>query len=492
MSKYFSNSSSKHLFFIVTTILVFIILFNPPVDPDMWWHLKSGQTMWQEKTILVQDQFSFTKFGQPWVNAFWISDLIIYFLYNLGGFPFLLFVLACLGAALFALIFSISKGHYFLRSGIILLAAISISPEWTARPQVFSFILFALLNIWLNKRKNGIVFPLYFLPIFFIIWANMHGGFIWGFFLLFATILGYCFDYFTHFSLYKKAFRTELKQLLIWTTISFLAILINPNGFALWQLPFTTISVSISTIQEWMSPNFHNLEMQPFLWIILLLITGYSLSCNRQSFRDIFKVVGFVYLAFVSQRNIPIAVIVMTPLIIEKFSNIFFNNQLIETISIKEPPKTKFLFPFRWIFNSLIISVLLVFSFLRINIQLDSNLIEKTYPTNALIAINDIFPTGNMFNSYDWGGYLIWNIPNHPVFIDGRADLYGEEIINDWWTVVNGTDKALEVLDEYKITLVILEPDWPVIDLLKTNNWEVIYQDEISIVMKKITRTSTN
>ena len=112
-------------------------------------------------------------------------------------------------------------------------------------------------------------------------------------------------------------------------------------------------------------------------------------------------------------------------------------------------------------------------------------LIEKEYPLKAIRSIQLTHPKVNMFNSYNWGGYLIWSLPEYPVFIDGRADLFGESLINEWWDVVNGTDKAMAILDKYHINFIILEPDWPIINILKNNQWNITYHDNISIVLTR-------
>jgi len=477
------NTNTKLLFLVVTSILILIVLTNPPIDPDMWWHLKSGQLIWQQKTILTHDQFSFTKLNQPWVNAFWLSDFSIYFLYSVGKFPLLIFAIALLGVFTFLLIYSRTEGPLFIRSFIILLAAISISPEWTARPQVISFFLIGLLDYWLDKKKQIKTIPFFFLPLLFIIWANLHGGFIWGFLLIFARMAGLFIDHLTQYSVDWKNEFSEFKQLLFWTFISIFAILINPNGVAIWKLPFNTIGVSISTIKEWFSPNFHNLEMQPFLWMVLLLIISYSLSSKRESFTNIFKTIGFIYLAFISQRNIPLAIIVITPLIIGRFTD-FYSNLKRTTLKPSKP------FVMQKNFGSIIINIfivilLVVTAYGRIYQQISPSLIDKYFPVKALQALKAAHPVGNMFNSYNWGGYLIWSLPEYPVFIDGRADLYGEAIIKEYWSVVNGSDNAIYILDKYHINFIVLEPDWPLIKILKLYQWKVKYQDDATIVMTR-------
>jgi hypothetical protein len=88
-----------------------------------------------------------------------------------------------------------------------------------------------------------------------------------------------------------------------------------------------------------------------------------------------------------------------------------------------------------------------------------------------------------MFNSYNWGGYLPWEIPEYPVFIDGRADLYGEKTIGNWWKVVNATEEGLLLLDTWQVKFVILEPGWPILGKLAENGWDILYEDSSSIIM---------
>jgi hypothetical protein len=474
------------LFTVITAILVFIIFTKQPVDADMWWHLKSGQSMWQQKTILLQDQFSFTKINQPWVNAFWLSDLLMYFLVYAGGFYLLITVIAAIGAATFLTIFLQTSGPLFIRSFVIILAAISASPGWTARPQVFSFILLALLNTWMEKWKRHQGPPLYLLPVFFIIWVNFHGGFIWGFLLLAAVIAGMGFDVLIRKNDDRIAVSLEIKKLILWMAVSMIAVSINPNGIAIWKLPFYTIDVSIAFIQEWFSPNFHLLEMQPFLWIIFLFILSLSLSEKKQSFVSIFKSLGFIYMAFVSQRNIPIAAIVVAPLIIENFSDswskLVANKKPSVNLSASPHPQR---LRGSGIINISLIVLLTIAALGQIYIQASSSNIDRLFPSGAVSWIKENRPEGNMYNSYNWGGYLIYNLPLYPVFIDGRADLFGEILIEDWWDIANGSERSVDLLDSYKINFLLIEPDWPIVNILEKKNWEISYRDEISIILTR-------
>ncbi len=135
-------------------ILVFIILTRTPQDADMWWHLRAGQEMWQSKAILLTDTFSYTRFGQPWVNAFWIPEIVFYLLYKLGGYLSLTILVALTGAATFYFLFRRMDGNKFVNAFIIVLATLTAAPIWSSRPQIFSFFILALLDGWLKSDSK--------------------------------------------------------------------------------------------------------------------------------------------------------------------------------------------------------------------------------------------------------------------------------------------------------------------------------------------------
>jgi hypothetical protein len=109
--------------------------------------------------------------------------------------------------------------------------------------------------------------------------------------------------------------------------------------------------------------------------------------------------------------------------------------------------------------------------------------VHKGLPLKAVEWIRENPPDGRMFNAYNWGGYFQWELPEYPVYIDGRADLYGEKTINDWWRVVNATDQGMALLDSWQANFVILEPGWPILERLNQNGWRVLYEDDIAIIM---------
>ncbi len=106
----------------------------------------------------------------------------------------------------------------------------------------------------------------------------------------------------------------------------------------------------------------------------------------------------------------------------------------------------------------------------------------RLFPYAAMTWIGENLPEGRMMNSYNWGGYFEWKLRDYPVFLDSRADLFGDEIIGQWLDVMNAREDWLEILDHWRINFVVIEPGWHVVDMLPYHGWEELYRDEQSVI----------
>lgn len=482
------NKKTETLFLVIVMLLVFGIATLTPADTDMWWHLRAGDEMVHQGRILLEDVFSYTRAGAPWVNAFWLSDVGLYGLWRLGGFFAISLTVALIAAGLMSIIYKHMDGSVYLRGLLILLAMLGVHPNWSARPQLMSFLLLAFLDYFLDRHRRVKRQPLWVLILIFALWGNLHGGFIWGILLLSATIVGEVLDNL----LDNSAGLTwkETGSLLSWSILAGLAVSINPNGIALWRLPFAQVQVSLS-IAEWLSPDFHQLYAHPLLWLLFLLIFSLAYSGKRMSFVDLLKGLGFTYLFFVAQRNMGPYAIILLPILarhltpaMESFSKapIFENikSKFLRVSSTKQPSAK-----FNFIINTALVSLLAALVMINAYIASMPQRMDAKTPARAVQWIKDNQPRGRIFNSYNWGGYLTWELRDYPVFIDGRADLYGAQIISEWNEIVNGTDKGLALLDAHKINLVFLEPNYPLLEKLSQHGWEKSYGDSKIVIYQR-------
>jgi len=126
------------------------------------------------------------------------------------------------------------------------------------------------------------------------------------------------------------------------------------------------------------------------------------------------------------------------------------------------------------------VAVVRVVSFLPESVNQDE--FSSQFPTAAVDFIQSENLQGRMFNTYNYGGYLIWTLPEYPVFVDGRADLHQDEIIMTWYRVINGSDEWEQVFAEWDIHLVLVEPGAPLLSQLKESGWRLVYQDDLAVV----------
>lgn len=228
-------------------------------------------------------------------------------------------------------------------------------------------------------------------------------------------------------------------------------------------------------IQEWFSPNFHLLEWQPLALMIFLLMGSAFFSNQAASFSEIGLVVIFGYATLISMRHVYFFSLAAIPLI---------DKNLVRFRKEKTPTdRLRKIFP---LINTILLVCVLFVAVIRINNILNNqNGKEKdVFPEVASEWLRLNNPQGNIFNSYNWGGYLIWHLyPEYRVFIDGRADIYGDSDMVRYAQLYFGKDWQ-EIFQEYDIRIVLVEPSSPIAAiLLETPGWQKTIMDSTSLLI---------
>jgi hypothetical protein len=476
--------SVRQLFVILLFIGLFIMTVRPIADPDFWWHLRTGELISQTHTIPHTDPFSFTNIGKNWIAHEWLSELFFYGIYKLAGFPALiiLFAFVISSAFFFCYLRFPPTSRPYVAGFILLLGAMATAPTWGVRPQMISLLLTSAVLLLLDRyRSENRLKYLIPLPLITLVWVNLHAGYFLGLAIIGIYIVGGLIEIFI-VEIFNKngSTRPTLKSLIVLFVVlgtCVLAALVNPNGIKIITYPFQTlVSPSMQQlIQEWFSPDFHLIQWQPLAWIFLLLIAVGMVGKKSLSVTKILLVVILGYAALHSMRNVPLFVIVAIPILAE----------LVDSI-VKIPSKSQM--PsrlFKWIAPVLIVFALLATS-LRvvqvINNQADTE--GAAFPKSAVDWIQLNNPPSNIFNSYGWGGYLIWRLyPTYNVFIDGRADVYGDDFIFEFIDLQNADAGWETRFNNMQINTVLIEPDVPLAKvLLLSPNWKISFQDKASII----------
>jgi hypothetical protein len=229
-------------------------------------------------------------------------------------------------------------------------------------------------------------------------------------------------------------------------------------------------------IAEWASPNFHHAEYWPFLLAVLGTLAALSWSRLLVRTRDVLLLVISLYAGLCSIRLMPLFILIAVPLI----SNRLVDQPTGNPQRLRPPPEP------RTLSNALIVLAMALFAGVHIFqvIEHQPQAEMQTFPARA-VAFLQTHPSGRIFNHYDWGGYLIWRLyPSSPVFIDGRADLYGKELLDQFAGTYQFKGAWQQTLQRWRIDTVLVPADSALATGLRNSpGWTVSYEDAQAIVL---------
>lgn len=491
------RKSGDRFIFIFMMLLMFFMASRTPIDNDLWWHLRAGQVTVETGKPLLTDLFSFTRYGADWHNHSWLAQVLIYVLYQWGGTFALGFMVAGLATISLGLVYTQMECPAIVRAGFLVLVAIVESWLWSPRPQLYSLALLSGLGYILYLYKWRRIDRLWILPPLFILWSNLHAGYSLGFLLIGALIIGELVNHIPGYPAQAALPWKAILRLGIWGLVSGLVVVINPNGVETWLVPFQTVQIQAlqQYISEWASPDFHDIGQQTFLWLLFATLGAAAISRRKMDGSDLVSLVLFAYMSFLARRNLGPFAVVAGPILAryawpvlqdsgkalaDKFPEVANRIHVRNGTARNLPDGVR-----KWInlgFTGGILLIGVVRLFVMASPQLVTSDLLKTYPVQAVDWIRQNRPQERILNSYDWGGYLEWFLPGYPVFVDGRTDLYNDEIIGEWVQVVNLMPGWKEVLDRWGIRLILLKPERPVVSALAQNGWKLLYQDKVAVV----------
>src|SRR5438552_2688756 len=146
------------------------------LDPDLWWHLRTGQWIVETRSVPHADPFSFTRAGSAWISHEWLSEVAFYEIWKLFGEGGLIIFSAVITTSGFLLLYLRCRGRPLWLAGALILGALAAAPSWGVRPQMFTFTLASLL-LWLMERSKARPRLLLWVPVVFVLWINLHAGF---------------------------------------------------------------------------------------------------------------------------------------------------------------------------------------------------------------------------------------------------------------------------------------------------------------------------
>jgi len=306
---------TRRVFIAVVALGLFAMAARPVIDPDFWWHLRTGQLILQTHAVPHVDPYSFTRFGQPWTNHEWLSEVLIYGLYRAGGFAALIVGFAAIPAAIFLLVYVRCSGRPYVAGLLTVWAAVASIPLWGVRPQMISLLLAGLVLLLRDLAQNKPRRWWWMVPLM-LLWVNLHAGYALGVALLVLFLLGDLLD--VAFGVESWRHIAPRLRMLGLATLACLAVVpLNPNGVKLYWYPLQTLrSTSMQKyIVEWFSPNFHEAHYLPLLLFLIATFTAVAFSPKRLRPCELLLLLTTVFAALVSVRHAPVFLVVTAPLL---------------------------------------------------------------------------------------------------------------------------------------------------------------------------------
>lgn len=496
------------------------------MDGDIGWHIRLGlRTLGGD--LPRTDTFSFSAYGRPLVGMEWLAEVAYATVWKLAGLNGVVALAGMLIAATAAGLLWVLRGRgapLVLALPLAFAAIALTSIHWVARPHLFSFPLTLWWSEWLWRYwRDGQRRRLWVFPAVMVLWVNLHGGFVTGLILLgTAVAVAWLFP--------RSRGRAEVKPLALTWLACLGATFVNPWG-ASWigyfAAYFADPLVTAHT-QELQSPDFHTLAGRLFLGLVLLLVAAWIFGGRRRmsaaSDEGSPGAIGapeplawatagvWTVLAMTAIRAVPLWALIVTPILGEALT-VWLRG--VTDVAPSGTPRTAAGFAARvrrglrglWAYSARMDALerqmgrgiwsgvaLLVVAVVVANggrFPGSSHAVARAefdptvFPVAAVARLRaDGLPPGNGFSTVEWGGYLIYALPQNRVFIDSRSDFYGPGIFGDYVSIMEVDPSWQRVFARYAIQWALLPADTPLAQVLRASaGWSCGALDEAHVAV---------
>ncbi len=450
------------------------------LDPDIWWHLRTGQWIVEHTRVPATDPFSTFGGGRQWAAFSWLFEIVAYGLFRaLGLMGIWLFRAGMICAVAIALHRLIVKREptFVWAIGLLALALVALLPIGSERPWHFT-ILFSIATLAAIEEIRQARRPwwLWLLPLAFALWANLHIQFVLGLaFLGLAALFGLIDD-----CIVKAPMKRRLTSgTLCLVTLFFACLLatgINPIGYGVYRVvhEYASHSSVFNTIQEHRAPEFRALSD----WCLVLLAGLAAFAIGRQSSRDNYLIALLAvatFLAFRSDRDG--WVLVLAALLV-----------LTSQSPRSYPLSERFDYTRRRMLavSAIVASLLLLLACWKdFSPRGLGQAVERSYPAEAAAFLERSVTPGAIYNQLNWGGYLIWRLPAYPVTIDGRTNLHGDERIDRSEKTWSGRSDPCADPEFLTARIIVADRTTALAKILRVDpRFEPIHEDPVAVIFR--------
>jgi hypothetical protein len=446
------------------------------LDPDVWWHIKQGEVILATHHVPTKDIYSLTLGGQPWTSYEWLGDVLLAATYRIGGFRGLEALLIILGTAILISLYALatircgnSKAAFVATATLFVLATVSFN----LRPQMLGYLFLVLTLIALERFRQGKRRAVWALPFMMLAWVNAHGSWIIGLGLIGVYLASGLAEFRIGDIEARRWGPSDRLRLAGVFVLCACATVITPYGTVLARYPFDvafSLPLGVANVVEWRPMPFGSPVGMVFLVALLgivVLQVVFRLAWRLEEFTL------FLFAATVTCLHIRFLLI---------FVPVFA--PILATVLGPWVPAYKRTED-RPLLNATLMAAILAIIAWYFPSQAElRRSAGKTFPVDAVEYLDSHAVPGPMYNSYGFGGYLIWSRgPEHKVFMDGRSELYERGgVLADYLEIEDIRPNALSLLQKYGFQSCLINHDAPLATVLAAlPGWQKTYEDSTSI-----------
>jgi hypothetical protein len=445
-------------------------------EPDLLWHIKTGEWMWQHGQVTTTDPFSFTFAGEPWIAKEWLSQMIYFAVYSFSGWNgvmLLALVFVALGGGLLYWILSDQLNPLYAALAAMMAVALT-SSTFTVRPHLLTLVILVCWTHQLFAASRKLSAPHFGWLLLLVLWANLHAAFTMGFVIAFFAFLDFL----------ERARLTRQDMLVKWLVFLALCPIVSLIHPYLWNAMLVTLTVigeneAIPLINEWQPFNAQRFLLQEIA--LLLLTFGTLVSGFRLGIAKALLIVLLLHLFFTHIRFtfflFPVLAILVAPELARQFPKLsaeYWRGQPRDAL------EQKLITSFRPVFAAFA-AVLLAVAGLQAFVLRTAPL-EASTATGAIEFAKSHNVTGNVFNHYNFGGTLIFH--GFKTFLDGRPDQLFLGGFTKKFTFGPATQAELaEAFKKYDIRWTMLPPEDARLAMLdEMPGWKRVFSDENAVI----------
>lgn len=467
---------------VVLTTIAWRYALSVDVDPDLWGHTKYGIDHIQHDALQATDPYSFTAFGDEWVNHEWLTELTFGHGYLMGGNRGLLTVrslILCLMIGLLAVLWWWRWPHGFFLLAIAILAVSILSSFTNIRPHSFSFLLTVVVFFVFELYHRGHRLWINTLPVIIALWTNFHGGFVVGLALvslgLFSLLLGTA-------DLGRQPTVAEKRHFAMLFILSWLAPLCNPYGFRLLTYLAMALSLKRANITEWQAVSIEPMIQHTYLVIVIVtsVLCIVSKSWKRATATGFFVVCAVM--TAMRARIFPFMVIAASLVMMQSLAALWATY-----VIDRDRQRLRLLGPQgRLVYLMAIPAAMMILMGLNDLRQHRYQVYGSTqeYPTQAMQFLKQYRLGPNLSVNFNWSQYAIWHLyPDYKVSSDGRYETVYEpkfvesQLVDYYAGNLKGYTANLDIdvmLFERQSKLAAAITDHP--------DWVKVYEDPVAVV----------